>query len=254
MATPQTQARARRVAAAAARSMSEDIRRLREDAGLSRAMLASEAGLDRTFLGRIEDGRLRPSLNTYARIAGALGADLSARLYPNTGPSIHDGHQVRILEALLAEVHPLWQRYLEVAVRHPARGWIDLVLQDAANRLVVAVEVQSTLPRLEQLIRWAGEKATSLPSWEGYAQLGPVDTRSQLLVVRATRSTMELGRDVARQLEVAYPAHPQDALAALRAGRPWPGPALIWVDIRAHAIRFSQRRATEPVRVGQFAT
>jgi len=37
--------------------------------------------------------------------------------------------------------------------------------------------------------------------------------------------------DYARQLRVAYPAHPDDAIAALTGTVPWPGPALVWAAI-----------------------
>jgi transcriptional regulator with XRE-family HTH domain len=235
-------AAARRVADRLHRGLGDDVRRFREDTGINRATLAAAAGVDLAYLGRIEDGEVHPSLETYARLAAALGADLSARLYPNTGPAIRDRHQARILEALLAQLHPRWRGYPEVAVRQPARGWIDVVLHDAAAGCVVATEIQSQLPRLEQLIRWSGEKANALPSWEGFAQLGPIAMTSRLLIVRSTAATREIGREFARQLEAAYPAHPQDALAALRGVLPWPGPTLIWADIRGDGVRFLTRR------------
>ena len=115
--------------------------------------------------------------------------------------------------------------------------------------MLVAAEVQSTLPRLEQLVRWSGDKSASLPSWEGYAQLGDIAGTSRLLIVRSTRATRAVGQEFARQLEASYPADPGDALAALRGERPWPGAALIWVDVRRDAVRFSDRRATGPVGV-----
>ena len=242
MATPRALAQARRVTGRLHRILGEDIRRLREDAALSRAALAAAAGIHPTFLGRVEDGIANPSVVTYARISLALGADLGAHLYPNTGPAIRDRHQARILEWLLERIHPRWSRYLEVAVRRPARGWIDLVLHDPTAACVVATEIQSALPRLEQQLRWSGEKAASLPSWDGYVHLGPEATASSLLVVRATRTTRAIGKQFARQLEVAFPAHPEDAIAALTGTRPWPGSGLIWVDLQADLVRFLPHR------------
>ena len=215
---------------------------MREDAALTRPALAEAAGVDATYLARIEDGLANPTLDTYARIALPLGADLSARLYPNTGPTIRDRHQARILEWLLEQRHPRWTPYTEVAVRRPARGWIDLVLHDPEARCVVPTEIQSTLARIEQLVRWSVEKAASLPSWEGYSHLGPVSTTSSLLLVRATRSTRAIGKEFARQLEIAFPAHPEDAIAALTGRRPWPGSALIWIDQRPDTVRFLNHR------------
>jgi transcriptional regulator with XRE-family HTH domain len=142
-----------RVARRALAAFGADVHRLRTDAGVSRTQLARVAGIDQSYLARIEKGAADPSADTRARLALALGADLSQRLYPNTGPAIRDRHQARISEALLAIIHPRWQRFAEVAVRQPSRGWIDLAFHDPRQRVLVAAEIQSDLRRLEQLIR-----------------------------------------------------------------------------------------------------
>jgi transcriptional regulator with XRE-family HTH domain len=222
--------------------LAEDIERLREDAGVSRAQLALAAGVDASYLARIESGRQRPSVETYQRLALALGADLAARLYPSTGPAIRDRHQARILELLLRDLHPRWQAYPEVAVRRPSRGWIDVALHDPLAALLIAAEIQSGLQRLEQVIRWSGEKAASLPSWEGWPRLGAEPAVSRLLVVRRTRANRETATAFERQLRLAYPAHPADALAALLGTGPWPGPALIWVVVEGARSRLATDR------------
>jgi transcriptional regulator with XRE-family HTH domain len=232
----------RRAADRAHRTLGEDLRRLRLDAGVSLAELARASGVDDTYLGRIEEGAVRPSIDAYAKVAVTLGADLATRLYPNTGPLIRDRHQARIGEALVQILHPRWRPYLEVAVRHPARGWIDVVLHAERERTLVAVEIQSELQRLEQLIRWNALKAESVPSWEGYTHLGVVVTQSRLLLVRSTRATRQVGREFARQLASAYPAHPADAIAALTGNAPWPESALVWIDLRPDRVRLVERR------------
>jgi transcriptional regulator with XRE-family HTH domain len=217
-----------RMAARLHRGLAEDIDRLRTDAGLTVAALSRAAGVDRGYLHRVLAGTERPSHETYARLAVAVGADLVSRLYPDTGPLVRDRHQARILEALLRAVHPRWQVHTEVAVRRPSRGWIDAVLHDPREGMAVAVEIQSELRRLEQVVRWSAEKAASLPSWDGWASVG-ADTRiSNLLVVRRTRASKAAASAFVGQLRVAYPAHPDDALAALTGTAPWPGAALIW--------------------------
>lgn len=242
MASPKLIAEARRRTARTHRNLAEDVRRLREDAGVTRAALAAEAGVDLGFLCRIEDGTQRPSIDTYTKLATALGADLGARLHPNTGPAIHDRHQAPILEALMSSLHPRWTTYPEVAVRHPSRGWIDALLHARREQLVIAMEIQSDLRRVEQLLRWFPEKVTSLPSWEGWTQLGEVGPPSRLLIVRSTRATRTVGREFERQLRAAYPAHPADALTALFGTVAWPGPALVWADLQAARVRFLDRR------------
>ncbi len=223
-------------------SLVGDLIRLREDAGVTRSALARAAGVDRRHLDRIENGTDRASLEAYQRLATALGADLSTRLYPNTGPALRDRHQARILETLLEAAHPRWQPFTEVAVRRPSRGWIDVLLYDARGRVALATEIESELRRLEQQLRWAAEKAAALPSWEGWSQLGEAPLVSRLLVVRRTRATRAVATAMQRQLLAAYPAHPDDALAALAGSGPWPGPAMVWAVISGGATRLAGSR------------
>lgn len=228
MAKPSIEQAALDAARRAKGSISHDLVRHRTDAGVTRAELARAASVDPAYLRRIEHGKASPTVETYARLAIALGDDLALRLYPNTGPTIRDRHQAAIAEALLAHAHPRWRSNLEIAVRRPSRGWIDVGLFDPHAMLMVAVEIQSELRRLDQLIRWSAEKAASLPSWEGWATLGPGVTTSQLLLVRETRATKAVGREFRRLLRAAYPADPEDALASLRGMGVWPGAAVLW--------------------------
>jgi transcriptional regulator with XRE-family HTH domain len=48
------------------------LRTLRHQAGLTQEQLATAAGLDRTFPGRLERGVTTPNLNTIIRLATAL--------------------------------------------------------------------------------------------------------------------------------------------------------------------------------------
>jgi hypothetical protein len=48
--------------------------------------------------------------------------------------------------------------------------------------------------------------------------------------------------EFALQLGVAYPAHPQDALAAITGTATWPGAALIWAAIEPGRVRFLETR------------
>jgi transcriptional regulator with XRE-family HTH domain len=199
-----------------------------EDASVPVAVLARASGVDAAFIARILRGQASASTETYAKLATALGADLSLRLYPNTGPAIRDRHQAGIAERLVAIKHPRWNAYPEVAVRRPSRGWIDVILHDPRPAIVVATEIQSEIRRIEQMIRWAAEKAASLGSWDRWPALGEQLTVSQLLIIRETRTTRAIAREHGRVLRAAYPAHPDDALAALTGAEAWPGPALLW--------------------------
>ncbi len=238
MPTREFDAAVRRAVVARHRALAEQLQRLRLDAGISKAALARAARIDAAYLGRIEDGTENPTFETYQRLATALGADLFARIYPNTGPAIRDRWQAPMLEALHTQLASRWRLFTEVAVRDPERGWIDVVLHDLRGRVIVATELQSELRRLEQLIRWHGAKAASLPSWEGWPRLDEEPQISRLLVVRRTRATRAVAAEFAHQLRVAYPAHPDDALAALTtAATAWPGAALLWADVAGSKAR-----------------
>jgi transcriptional regulator with XRE-family HTH domain len=205
-----------------------DVRRLREDAGITRSALANAAGIDASFLGDIEAGTANPSIRVCTRIALALGADLPLRLYPTTGPTIRDRHQSAIAEVLLGTPHSRWTPYVEIAVRHPSRGWIDLGMHDPRAGVFVATEIQSELRRLEQQLRWSEAKATALPSWEGWERLEGTREISRLLIVRDTRSNRAIAEQHRRLVRLAYPADGRDALAALTGREAWPGAAILW--------------------------
>ena len=235
------QVEADRRSTALRRSIASDLRRLREDAGLTRAAIATVAGVDATTISKVETGQFLPTLELYGRLAAALGADLHARPYPTTGPAIHDRHQVRMGELLLGTLHARWHASPEVAVRRPARGFVDLALFDAGSHTIVATELDSVLRRVEQLLRWSAEKATSLPSsdlWPSWSREGGPAV-SRLLVVRRTRSNREVAVTARRLLREAYPADPRDALESLGGTVAWPGPALLWARLDTDHPRLS---------------
>ena len=78
------------------RTIGSDIRRQREDAGIGLRRLAGAAEVSAAHLSEIEAGDARPSTEVLNRIAIALGADLSVRLFPNTGPPLRDRNQSRM--------------------------------------------------------------------------------------------------------------------------------------------------------------
>ncbi|HEY5629941.1 MAG TPA: helix-turn-helix domain-containing protein [Candidatus Limnocylindrales bacterium] len=231
MSPTRLQSAADRRTTALRRDLVEQVQQLREDSGVTVRDLAAAAGLSQQYVARILAGTRRPTLEAYGRLAAVLGADFAARLYARTGPAIRDRHQAPILECLLRTRHPRWEAFTELAVTRPSRGWIDVAFHEPRERVIVASEIQSALRRLEQLIRWSATKADSLPSWDGWTQLGDVPAISRLLVVRRTRATRHVAAEFERQLRLAYPAHPDDAVAALTGTAPWPGSALVWAVI-----------------------
>jgi transcriptional regulator with XRE-family HTH domain len=60
-----------------------NLRRLREQAGLSQEELAARAGLARTYISGIENGRRNPTVIVLYEIATQLGADPRELLAPD---------------------------------------------------------------------------------------------------------------------------------------------------------------------------
>jgi transcriptional regulator with XRE-family HTH domain len=229
------------------RTIGGEVRRLREDAGVGMRELARHARISPSYLSAIEAGHAVPSLHVLNRIALPLGADLSLKLYPNTGPRIRDRISARMLEPLLRGLHPRWRPSLEVPVRRPARGVIDCVLDDQNGPTVVAAELESDLRRLEQQIRWGREKAESLPSsdlWPFLVSDRPEPRRiARLLVLRSTRTSRTMAKDLRATFEAAFPADPARILEALRSpDAPWPGDGLLWVYVEGSEGRLLERR------------
>jgi transcriptional regulator with XRE-family HTH domain len=220
---------------AVVRGIGTDLCRIRTDGSASQARVAHEAGIDRSHLGRIEAGTTNASLETLVAVATAMGADVSVRFFPGSGPRITDRHQARMIEALLRGLSHAWRPHLEVPVFRPARGYVDAVFERTDDPLLVVSEAQSTLPRLEQQIRWAAEKAASIGSSELVGS-GPIPATSKLLIVRSTASTRELARSFEATLRTAYPARSRDAVRSLLRGSPWPGDAIIWIRIEGERV------------------
>jgi transcriptional regulator with XRE-family HTH domain len=217
----------RRVSAALQRierRLADDLARARIDAGATLSAVASAAGVDRTQIGRIERATTHPTLETLVACATVIGAEVSIRIYTGTSPRLTDRHQARMVECVLRQLDPVWRARLEVPVPRPVRGVVDTVFARRDAPLLVVGEFQSTLPRLEQQLRWMAEKADALATAEGVPA-------SRLLVLRSTEATRSIVRQFEATLRAAYPARTRDAVDSLRTGAPWPGAAIAWIRI-----------------------
>jgi hypothetical protein len=203
----------------------------------------------RPHLTAIEGGDDGGSIGAIARVAAVLGADLSARLYPTSGPAIHDRIQARIGDALVAMLDKRWRVYPEVPVRTPTPGRIDFVLFDAETAVAIVTEIESGLRRVEQQIGWHRLKAEALPSspiWPDVVDGDSGPTIHRLLVVRSTRDTRGLAQQLAGTLLAAYPATSRDVRAALTSSASWPGPGVLGVSVHGSVVRFDPRISTTP--------
>ncbi len=215
--------------------MGRDLFQVRTDAGATHGQVAALAGIDRSYYSRIEAGTVNPSIETISAISVALGADVSIRFYAGSGPRLTDRHQARMLETVLRNLSAGWRPHLEVPVSRPVRGVIDLVLERRTDGLLVAAEAYSELRRLEQQIRWSGEKAAALRSTTLVGP-GPLPDISTLLILRSTASTRDLARAFEASLRAAYPARTTDVVDSLTTAAPWPGPGIVWIRIEGERV------------------
>jgi hypothetical protein len=227
----QVHARLRRLV----RSIGEDLERLRVDTGATKAAVANAAGLDRTFYGRMERGDAHASLETLVAVGIAMGADVSIRLYPDRGPRLADRHSARMIDVTLRALAPVWRSHLEVRVERPVRGYIDVLLERRDQPLIVVAESESMLPRLEQQIRWASERAAAIASSDLVGP-GPIPEVSKLLILRSTERTRGLARTFESILRTAYPARAREAVDSLRTGSTWPRDAIIWIRLEGDRV------------------
>ena len=222
------------------RRIGGDLRQMREDAGISQAALGRSAGVNQAYLSRIEAGNAEPSVEVLLRLGLALSADVSLRFFPNTGPRIRDHLSAAMGTALAEALHGRWRIEAEVAVYRPVRGVIDVVLEERGGITTLETEFSSQMRRVEQQVRWQGQKADALallPDQAGRAV-------SRLLIVRNTQANRDAIRAASGILRAAFPARSADAVASLRGVAPWPGAAIVWMDVE----RGRARRLDGPPR------
>jgi ribosome-binding protein aMBF1 (putative translation factor) len=67
-----------------AHELAEQIRRLREEQGMTQEQLAEKVGTTQPAIARLEAGGTEPRLDTLERIGSALGLELVVRFEPHT--------------------------------------------------------------------------------------------------------------------------------------------------------------------------
>jgi transcriptional regulator with XRE-family HTH domain len=185
--------------------VADDLREARLAAGLTQASVASRTGLAQAQISRLERGDYPAArVDDLARLAGALGLQLSLRVYPGPGP-LRDAAQLALISRLRARLHASWTVRLEVPIpgRGDLRAW-DLVV--AKGNLRIGVEAVTRLRDIQALLRSVRAKQRD----------SAVD---RVLIVLADTSTNRRALASASQALADTPWRTRSVLAALESGR-----------------------------------
>lgn len=216
--------RGQRAAIASLRQIGDEIRRARSGFGLSIAAVAAAVGVSAAEVSRIERARAPwVPLVTLARLAAAVGLDLSARVFPGA-PPIRDAPQISILADFAADLGPPVRWDLEVPLPIPGdlRAW-DGMLRGIDWRF--GAEAESSPRDGQALVRRLQLKVRD----------GGVD--GVLLLVRDTRQTRLFLETARPELAALFPYGTRRVMSALRAGRRPPGNGIVVVPRRAHGAK-----------------
>jgi len=177
----------------------------RRRADLSQERVASAAGISHAHLSRIERGLVRNlSIDLSARIATAVGLDLSVRTFPG-GIRLRDAGQVRLLARFRSLVGPplAWRTEVAVGPSGDPRAW-DGVLAGAGR--LGGVEAVVHIHDWQSL-----DRRISLRRRDSGIEL-------VILVLADTRHNRSVLRSLGPELTANFPESRPVALAALRSG------------------------------------
>jgi transcriptional regulator with XRE-family HTH domain len=184
----------------------EEVRRARLDAGLSQTRAGLSAGVSHTQVSRIEAGRsAQIGLVDLARVAAAVGLDLSIRAYPGPEPLRDIGH-LRLLDRFRSKLPEPLDWRVEVPMPGPAdqRAWDAVIFGAGAP---IAVEAETRLTDVQRLERRIALKRR--------------DSRIQrvVLVLADTRWNRQALRAASSALALAFPVPASRILGALASGQ-----------------------------------
>lgn len=182
----------------------DEIHERRLMSGATQARLAEAVGTSRSLVGTIERDELAdPGLIQLARLAAAVGLDLSLRAFPATS-LLRDAGQVSLLNRLRAECHPALPWTLEAMVAPGDPRAFDALIGQRPN--AAAVEAVSRLRDVQRQTRPI------------QAKLEASGLTAGILLIGATKANRAALREAGRQLTDAFPLDSRRLLAMLRRG------------------------------------
>lgn len=234
-----------------ARRLGIMIREARLSAGLRQSDVADRAGISQSWVSKMERGHgATGSLATWAAVASAVGAQLSAFLEVVPGADRprdfeHLKRQRLVIEAAVAGG---WVARPEAVLdrsRTFARS-IDVLLQRQTRREEAVVEVWDFFDDVGAALRGFDAKIADVERARATTELrGDAPWRvGGLFVVRGTRRNRRLVAEFAPIFDARFPGSGDAWLMALRDGAASmpPDPAMIWTDVAGTRLLASRRR------------
>jgi transcriptional regulator with XRE-family HTH domain len=184
-----------------------ELRRAREQHGLSQALVGRAAGLSASQVSRVERAQAQClSIRQISRLLAVVGLELSARAYP-AGQPVRDAAHRALLDRFRERVAPSIAWRFEVPIGHigDLRAW-DAVMLIGPCELAVEAE---TRPRdVQALQRRLAAKRRDDPSVSGV-----------VLLLADTRHNRYLMKEHAEAMRADLPLPSKSMLRALAEGR-----------------------------------
>jgi transcriptional regulator with XRE-family HTH domain len=201
------------------------IRALRMQARLTQEALSGRAGVSRSVVARIEQGRAdRTTIATLDRVAAALGARVACRLlWQGEGlDRLLDADHAATVEAVVrALLGDGWLVATEVSFNvWGERGSIDVLAFHPATRTLLVIEVKSVVPDVQATLVTLDRKeplALDIARERGWDAIAV----ARLLVIRDDRTARRRIDEHAATFGNAFP----DRIARIRAWLKTPDPA-----------------------------
>jgi transcriptional regulator with XRE-family HTH domain len=184
----------------------EQLREARLALGLTQAQVAAAVGVSRSYVGRVERGRLRrvPG-ERLVQHAAAVGLRFWLRLYPQGG-ALRDAGQARYIARFVERVGHAWRVLLDAPI--PLAGdlrAVDVLLTGGGR--VIAVEVITRLRDLQAQIRAALQKGRD------------IGAQRVILVVAGTHANRAVLSEAHSTLLATFELDTRRVLAQLADGR-----------------------------------
>jgi transcriptional regulator with XRE-family HTH domain len=203
-----------------AQRLGADARTARLSVGWTQRTVAHRSNVSQASVSRLESGDARLSFANVARVAAALGLELSARFYPGAGVGLRNSGQLALAEVVRARAHHSWRIGFEVPVGEQSRQAADVVLSGASGGL--HLELETRLVDFQAQLRSGELKRNAMQQRYGTRLafvLALRDSATNRAAVRAHRAV----------IATALPATASEVWHAIQTGEPLTADGLLWL-------------------------